>query len=99
MRARIYVYYTNIRLFICYHKINSKNDLSNDCLTSFAVCTMQTLCFPVVFLIICLHFFPVHGELPTPSSENLADQNLVPAEVFIVKVCHKRRKVGVVQII
>ena len=35
---------------------------------------------------------PVQGELPTPSSENLADQNLVPAEVYIVKICHKRRK-------
>ncbi|CAB4012462.1 Hypothetical predicted protein, partial [Paramuricea clavata] len=34
----------------------------------------------------------VQGEVPTPSSENLADQNLVPAEVFIVKICHKRRK-------
>ncbi|XP_028417400.1 polycomb protein Suz12-like [Dendronephthya gigantea] len=42
---------------------------------------------------------PVHGELPTPSSENLADQNLVPAEVFIVKVCHKRRKESSPQII
>lgn len=35
----------------------------------------------------------VCGEIPTPSSDILADQNLVPAEVFIVKVCHKRRKV------
>lgn len=35
---------------------------------------------------------PVNGEMPTPSSENLADQSLVPAEVYIVKVCHKRRK-------
>ncbi|XP_046845611.1 polycomb protein SUZ12-like [Xenia sp. Carnegie-2017] len=40
-------------------------------------------------------FFEVQcicGEIPTPSSDILADQNLVPAEVFIVKVCHKRRK-------
>lgn len=35
---------------------------------------------------------PVNGEMPTPSSENLADQSLVPTEVFVVKVCHKRRK-------
>ena len=37
--------------------------------------------------------YVVQGELPTPSSEDLADQNLVPAEVYIVKICHKRRKV------